>query len=87
VNDISKFIEQLQAEWQDEQHRRYQLWKDITDDVKTELIDRQIIYHSLAKWHHSEIGLNLLEQIRPYVRKNHLGTIGFEKWMISTDSK
>ncbi|GEM_PF-4935394 len=49
VNDISKFIEQLQAEWQDEQHQRYQLWKDITDDVKAELIDRQVIYHSLTK--------------------------------------
>jgi len=83
VNDISKFIEQLQTEWQDEQRRRHQLWKDITDDVKAEFINGQVVYHSPVKRIHARISLRLMWLIESFLRENpNVGELGVEKCMI-----
>ena len=66
---------------QEEQRRREQFYNDITEQVKAEFIQGEVVVHSpVMKWHNDILG-NLVRMVQTHVLINELGFVGFEKIM------
>jgi Uma2 family endonuclease len=70
---LPEALQYLQNLWDEEQRARQKFYEEITDDVKAEFIDGEIIVHSPARLKHSETRWHIESQIRALVAANSLG--------------
>jgi len=70
---LPEAIRYLQNLWDEEQRARQQFYEDITDDVKAEFIDGEIIVHSPARLIHSDVRWRLETLLRSLVERHGLG--------------
>ena len=68
---------------EDERRRRQEFYETITEDVKAEFINGEVIMHSPARFEHSETSRNLFTLLDVYVSIHDLGFAAFEKVMVS----
>lgn len=70
---LPEAIRFLQSLWEEEQQARRQFYDDITDDVKAEFIEGEIIVHSPARLLHSELRWQIETLLRMLVKDHQLG--------------
>jgi Uma2 family endonuclease len=70
---LPEAIRFLQSLWEEEQQARRQFYDDISDDVKAEFIEGEIIVHSPARLLHSELRWQIETLLRMLVREHRLG--------------
>ena len=89
VNDLLEapdallVIERAQAILADESSRRRAFREWLTDDVKAEFINGEVIMHSPVMRRHLAATQNLMVLLHAYVHKNALGEVDSEKAMVS----
>lgn len=76
VKRLNEFLEE-------ERKKREHFYNEITEFEKAEFINGEIIIHSPVKLMHNDASSNLFQLINPFVRKNKLGFVGYEKIMIT----
>ena len=82
-SDAAIQLKYLQDAMEDERKRRKNFYEWLTEDVKAEFINGQIIIHSPVKRRHWNANDLLSSLLSFYVRIKKLGRIGTEKVMIS----
>jgi Uma2 family endonuclease len=81
--ELPRIIEQMQNYWQQEQQMRHTFWNTISDEIKAEFINGDIIYHSPVTKKHSQTGLRLLTLLNNFLLENNRGGfLGYEKVMM-----
>lgn len=80
-SELPEMLDELNRKWQEEQERRRQFWEGVSDDVKAEFINGEVVYHSPVRKIHNAIHLNLLVTLSDHIKSNGLGFLGFEKVM------
>ena len=80
--NLREILDEAEARWQDEQRRRHEFWADADEGVKAEFILGEIIYHSPVSGRHWMASTNISTELLPFVKKNKLGKVGYEKVMI-----
>ena len=70
---------------QEEQKKRQQFYKDVTDEEKVEFINGKIIVHSPMKKEHNDVNGLLHTLLNVFVNKHKLGYVGIEKVMIALE--
>lgn len=76
-------LQALQNALEDEKKRRQDFYNWVTEDVKAEFINGQIIIHSPVKKRHWKVSDLLSTLLSVYTRLKKLGQVGTEKVMIS----
>jgi len=76
-------VEAAAAALAEEQRRRYEFREWVSDDIKAEFINGEIVLHSPVKRQHLEASANLYRLLSVYVDKHDLGAHGHEKAMVS----
>lgn len=76
-------VEAAAAALAEEQRRRYEFREWVSDDIKAEFINGEIVLHSPVKRQHLEASANLYRLLSIYVDKHDLGAHGHEKAMVS----
>jgi len=74
---------ELDEHWKLEQNKRQEFYALITEQLKAEFIEGEIIFHSPARNLHILVSDNLHLLISPYVKRKELGRIMHEKCLIS----
>lgn len=80
--NLRDLLNEAEQAWQEEQRRRHQFWDDVDENVKAEFILGEIIYHSPIYGRHWMASTNITTELLPFVKKNKLGKVGYEKVMI-----
>lgn len=80
--NLRELLDEGERAWNDEQKRRHQFWADADEGVKAEFILGEVIYHSPIYGRHWMASTNISTELLPYVKKNKLGKVGYEKLMI-----
>lgn len=62
-SELPLILEELNHKWQEEQKRRHQLWDEISDHVKAEFINGEVVYHSPVKKKYNSCHQNLLFEL------------------------
>lgn len=70
---LPEAIRYLQSLWEDEQRARQRFYEEITDDVKAEFIDGEIVVHSPARLAHLEARDHIHFYLRELVQRLNLG--------------
>lgn len=81
--DAKLVIERVQAILEDEAQRRIAFRTWLTDDVKAEFVNGEVVMHTPVKRRHLEATSNLFTLLRVYVMKHGLGAVDSEKALIS----
>ena len=81
--DVQLIINRVQAVLNDEKKRRQSFYEWLTDDVKAEFINGEVIMHSPVKRRHLRASGNLSTLLRIYVQFHGLGEVDIEKAMVS----
>lgn len=76
-----QILEQAHTLLRNEQSKREQFYNEITDDIKAEFINGEIIVHSPVKSSHAQASENLFRIISIYALKHQLGRVTHEKVM------
>lgn len=76
-------LKHLQQAMKEETRRRKEFYNWITEEVKSEFINGEIVIHSPVKKRHWDANTLLSRLLSAYIDLNDLGSIGFEKVMIS----
>lgn len=76
-----QILEQAHTLLRNEQSKREQFYNEITDDIKAEFINGEIIVHSPVKSSHAQASENLFRIISIYALKHRLGRVTHEKVM------
>lgn len=76
-------LEKIQAALEDEKRRRQDFRNWVTEDVKAEFINGQIVVHSPVKKRHWNVTDLLSRVLSVYVSLKKLGRIGTEKVMVA----
>lgn len=76
-----KILEKAQNMLRDEQTKREEFYNWVTDDLKAEFINGEIIVHSPVKSIHAQASENLFSILRMYALKHQLGRVTHEKVM------
>jgi Uma2 family endonuclease len=66
-----------------EQERREKFYATITENIKAEFINGEMIMHSPAKYEHTTTAKFLFKVLDTYVERHHLGYVGYEKMLIT----
>ncbi len=88
VNDLLEapdallIIERAQAILADESNRRYAFREWLTDEVKAEFINGEVIMHSPVKRRHLDASKYLLNLLLNYVMRHDLGVVDSEKALV-----
>lgn len=77
--ELPDIVDILARRLQDEKPLRQKFYQDISDDVKAEFIDGEVVLHSPAMDRHLVARDNLQELLRMWVRKRGLGEVRGEK--------
>ncbi len=80
--NLRELLDKLEHTWEEEQRRRHKFWADADEGVKAEFILGEVIYHSPVYGRHWMASTNISTELLPYVKKNKLGKVGYEKVMI-----
>lgn len=68
-----ELLEQLNAHWEDGQHRRLKFYNWVTPNIKAEFIEGEIVVHSpVRRCHNAATGM-LFSLLHTYVIRNGLG--------------
>jgi Uma2 family endonuclease len=70
---LPEALQYLQDLWDEEQRARQKFYNDITDDVKAEFIDGQIVVHSPARLKHLKIRDDIHFHLRQLLETKGLG--------------
>lgn len=81
--DARLVIERVQAILDDETQRRRAFREWLTDEVKAEFINGEVIMHSPVRRRHLDATQNLLMLLRVYVQLHDLGAVDSEKALVS----
>ena len=81
--DVQLIINRVQAVLNDEKKRRQSFYEWLTDDIKAEFINGEVIMHSPVKRRHLRASGNLSTLLRIYVQFHGLGEVDIEKAMVS----
>ena len=81
--DVKLIIARTQAVLADEAKRRQSFYEWLTDDVKAEFINGQVVMHSPVRRGHLNANGNLYTLLRLYVQFNDLGEVDTEKAMVT----
>lgn len=76
-----QILEQAHTLLRNEQSKREQFYNEITDDIKAEFINGEIIVHSPVKSSHAQASENLFSILGIYALKHRLGRVTHEKVM------
>lgn len=76
-------LKHLQMAIKKETNRRKEFYKWITEEVKAEFVNGEVIVHSPVKKRHWDANTLLSRLLSAYIDLKELGSIGFEKVMIS----
>lgn len=76
-------INHLTEALMDEKKRRHEFRQWITPNIKAEFVDGEVIAHSPVKVKHWKVSSLLSRLMGTYVGLNNLGSVGYEKVMIS----
>lgn len=76
-----KILEKAQDMLRDEQKKREEFYNWVTDDLKAEFINGEIIVHSPVKSSHAQASENLFSILGMYALKHQLGRVTHEKVM------
>jgi len=76
-------LKEVEQQLNEERERRLQFYNDITEQQKAEFINGEIIIHSPVIKAHNDVTTNLLMLLKPFIIKDKLGFVGFEKIMIA----
>lgn len=76
-----QILEKAQNLLRDEQNKREKFYNEITDDIKAEFINGEIIVHSPVKSSHAQASENLFRILSIYALKHQLGRVTHEKVM------
>ena len=79
---FKEILDELNQTWQLEQERRHRFWAEVDENIKSEWIDGEIVYHSPVYGRHWAASTNILTELLPFVKKSGLGKVGVEKVMI-----
>jgi len=82
-SDAALQLQYFQKAMKEENHRRKEFYEWVTEEVKAEFINGEIVLHSPVKKRHWDANDLLSSLLSFYVRANKLGRIGTEKVMIS----
>ena len=80
---LPQYLNRIQQMLDDETARRLGFYDQTTDAEKAEFINGEVIVHSPVKYQHNVAAKSLLVLLDAYVKKRHLGYVGYEKLMIS----
>jgi len=75
-------VTELQEKLKEEEKKRKQFYKTITEQEKAEFINGEVITHSPVILAHNEVNGNLYSILKNFVVKHQLGFVGVEKIMI-----
>lgn len=81
--DAQLILNQVQQELNEEKKRRHDFYEWLTDDVKAEFINGQVIMHSPVKRKHLVASKLLVNLLLNYANKYDLGEVDTEKAMVS----
>jgi Uma2 family endonuclease len=81
--DAQLILNQVQQELNEEKKRRHNFYEWLTDDVKAEFINGQIIMHSPVRRKHLRASINLTTLLKIYTQIRDLGEVDTEKAMVS----
>ena len=81
--ELPKIIQEFTRLLEEEEKKRQEFYKTITEEVKAEFINGEIIFHSPAKNKHLIAVGNLFMALSFYVLKNDLGIVHSEKALVS----
>jgi Uma2 family endonuclease len=74
-------LEELNQFWADEQKRRLEFYDWVTPEMKAEFIDGEIVIHSPVRSRHNVTLINLVVDVKLFLRKIKKGYLGVEKIM------
>jgi Uma2 family endonuclease len=77
-----QIIQEVQAILHQEEAKRRKFHNDITEEIKAEFINGEVIVHSPVKKRHNEATGRLYLLMKVFVQKHQLGFVGIEKIMI-----
>ncbi len=75
-------LEKIKHTLEEEQKKREQFYKEITEQEKAEFINGEVIIHSPVKKSHNEISGNVYKILEAYTIEHQLGFVGIEKVLI-----
>ncbi|GAB3490804.1 Uma2 family endonuclease [Spirosoma knui] len=81
--DAQLIINRVQAMLDDEKKRRQEFYEWLTDEVKAEFINGEVIMHSPVKRRHLRASGNLATLLRIYMQFYDLGEVDIEKAMVT----
>lgn len=81
--DAQLIIQRVQAMLDEEKRKRQEFYDWLTDDVKAEFINGEVILHSPVKRRHLRVSGRLYTLLRLYVEFNDLGEVDVEKAMVT----
>jgi len=76
-----KILEKAQNMLRDEQTKREEFYNWVTDDLKAEFINGEIVVHSPVKSSHAQASENIFRILSIYALKHQLGRVTHEKVM------
>lgn len=82
-SDAALQLKYFQEAMEEEKIRRKEFYQWVTEDIKAEFINGEIVVHSPVKRQHWDANDLLSSLLSIYVRINKLGRVGTEKVMIS----
>jgi len=80
---LALYANQLQEYLDDEQRRREEFYDWITEDIKAEFINGEVIVQTPAKKRHTAASINLTALLDAYVESHDLGFVGAETALVS----
>jgi len=80
---LSLYMQQLQSVLNIEQQRRDEFYDWITEDIKAEFINGEVIMQSPAKQRHTAASINLTTLLSTYADLHHLGFVGSETVLVT----
>ena len=75
-------VQKVNTALEDERRKREAFYNDITEQVKAEFINGEVIIHSPVVKTHNEISGNAYRILDAYIFENNLGFLGIEKILI-----
>ncbi|GAB3541319.1 Uma2 family endonuclease [Spirosoma fluminis] len=81
--DAQLIINRVQAMLDDEKKRRQEFYEWLSDDVKAEFINGEVIMHSPVKRRHLRASKRLFRLLLEYVDARDLGEVDIEKAMVT----
>lgn len=81
--DAPQIVQKVQHALQREQQARNAFYQWLSDEVKAEFINGEVVVHSPVKRAHLIVSENLFSLLRTYVLMNQLGVVSVEKALIA----